>query len=106
MLLDALSFLVSGWLIKRTRAVEPAPAAVLVGTSVWAEIREGFRVVRTQPLLRALIAASAERISPIIALNKSDLAVPFERAGLRPMPSLQHPPCQAYYLVISRRYKA
>jgi predicted MFS family arabinose efflux permease len=57
-LLDALSFLVSGWLIKRTRAVEPAPAAVEVGTSVWAEIREGFRVVRTQPLLRALIAAA------------------------------------------------
>ena len=57
-LLDALSFLVSGWLIKRTRAVEPPPAAAVAGTSVWAEIREGFRVVRTQPLLRALIAAA------------------------------------------------
>ncbi|MDB5829412.1 MAG: GTPase RsgA [Variovorax sp.] len=31
-------------------------------------------------LARALIAAEAERITPIIALNKSDLAVPFERA--------------------------
>jgi MFS family permease len=56
--LDALSFLVSGWLITRTRAVEPAPAAVAAGTSVWTEIREGFRVVRRQPLLRALIAAA------------------------------------------------
>ena len=31
-------------------------------------------------LARALIAAEAERITPIIALNKSDLALPFERA--------------------------
>src|SRR6185295_20090278 len=34
-------------------------------------------------LARALIAAGAERITPIIALNKSDLAVPFERASKR-----------------------
>ncbi|MDQ0571661.1 ribosome biogenesis GTPase [Variovorax paradoxus] len=31
-------------------------------------------------LARALIAAQAQRITPIIALNKSDLAEPFERA--------------------------
>jgi MFS family permease len=55
--LDALSFLVSGWLIKRTRAVEP-PSAAVARASVWAEIREGFRVVWREPILRALIAAA------------------------------------------------
>ena len=57
-LLDALSFLVSGWLIARTRATEPPPA-VTARASVWTEIREGLRVVRRQPFLHALIAASA-----------------------------------------------
>jgi ribosome biogenesis GTPase len=37
-------------------------------------------------LARALIAAEAERITPIIALNKSDLVVPFERAWARLAP--------------------
>ena len=37
-------------------------------------------------LTRALIAAGAERITPVIALNKSDLAVPFERAWKRLAP--------------------
>jgi len=37
-------------------------------------------------LSRALIAAEAERISPIIALNKSDLVEPFERAWKRLLP--------------------
>ena len=37
-------------------------------------------------LTRALIAADAERITPVIALNKSDLAVPFERASQRLAP--------------------
>ena len=35
---------------------------------------------------RALIAAEAERITPIIALNKSDLVAPFERAWARLAP--------------------
>ena len=34
-------------------------------------------------LARALIAAEAERIAPLIALNKSDLVEPFERAWAR-----------------------
>ena len=38
------------------------------------------------PLARALIAAEAERIVPIIALNKSDLVAPFERAWARLAP--------------------
>ena len=37
-------------------------------------------------LTRALIAAGAERITPVIALNKSDLAVPFARAWQRLAP--------------------
>jgi ribosome biogenesis GTPase len=37
-------------------------------------------------LARALIAAEAERITPVIALNKSDLAVPFARAWERLAP--------------------
>src|SRR5262249_59027562 len=56
-LLDALSFLISGWLIKRTRAVEP-PVVTSARAGVWHEIREGFRVVSRQPLLRALLAAA------------------------------------------------
>ena len=56
---DALSFLLSGWLIGRTRAVEPPPARAVAGASVWADIREGFGVVWQEPVLRALIAAAA-----------------------------------------------
>ncbi|MDM0058442.1 ribosome small subunit-dependent GTPase A [Variovorax fucosicus] len=37
-------------------------------------------------LTRALIAAEAERIAPIIALNKSDLVAPFERAWAKLAP--------------------
>jgi ribosome biogenesis GTPase len=37
-------------------------------------------------LARALIAAQAERIVPVIALNKSDLVAPFERAWARLAP--------------------
>ena len=40
-------------------------------------------------LARALIAAEAEHITPLIALNKSDLAVPFERAWTRLAPYRQ-----------------
>jgi ribosome biogenesis GTPase len=37
-------------------------------------------------LARALIAAEAERIAPLIALNKSDLVDPFQRAWARLLP--------------------
>jgi ribosome biogenesis GTPase len=37
-------------------------------------------------LARALIAAEAERITPLLALNKSDLVEPFERAWARLLP--------------------
>ncbi|RYF84231.1 MAG: ribosome small subunit-dependent GTPase A [Comamonadaceae bacterium] len=39
-----------------------------------------------QQLVRALIAAQAQRITPIIALNKSDLAEPFGRAWAKLAP--------------------
>jgi hypothetical protein len=57
--IDALSFVVSGWLIKRTRATEAErpPAAARAG--VWREIHEGLRTVFAQPILRALMACSA-----------------------------------------------
>jgi MFS family permease len=58
-LLDALSFLASAFFIKRTRATETPPVRAIDRASVWAEIREGLRVVRGQPLLLALAAASA-----------------------------------------------
>jgi predicted MFS family arabinose efflux permease len=56
-LLDALSFAVSGWLINRVRKEEPAPTPA--HRSIWREIREGFRLVLAQPMLRAMMAASA-----------------------------------------------
>jgi ribosome biogenesis GTPase len=40
-------------------------------------------------LARALIAAEAERITPLVALNKSDLVEPFERAWRRLQPYQQ-----------------
>jgi ribosome biogenesis GTPase / thiamine phosphate phosphatase len=40
-------------------------------------------------LARALIAAEAERITPLVALNKSDLVEPFERAWGRLLPYQQ-----------------
>jgi MFS family permease len=58
-LLDALSFLLSAWLIKRTRAFEAAPAPSRARRGVWAEIREGLGLVLAHPLLRPLVACSA-----------------------------------------------
>ena len=57
-LVDAVSFLISGWLIKQTRADEaPRPAGVT--SSVWADVHEGLRAVLTSPVLRALMGCSA-----------------------------------------------
>ena len=57
--LDAVSFLVSGWLIKQTRAVEPPRARTDERSSMWSEIQEGLRAVFAQPILRALMGCSA-----------------------------------------------
>jgi ribosome biogenesis GTPase len=56
------------------------------------EIRTKLILIAAEPefsehqLARALIAAQAERITPIIALNKSDLVEPFERAWTKLAP--------------------
>ena len=57
--IDALSFLVSGWLIGRTRATEAERIAPAARPGVWHEIKEGLRTVFSQPILRALMACSA-----------------------------------------------
>jgi MFS family permease len=57
--IDALSFLVSGWLIGRTRATEAERVASTARRGVWHEIKEGMRTVFSQPVLRALMACSA-----------------------------------------------
>ncbi len=58
-LIDALSFLVSGWLIKRTRAREAPRTPAGARPGVWSEIHEGLRTVFAQPILRALMGCSA-----------------------------------------------
>ena len=57
--IDALSYLVSGWLITNTRTVEAARPAVAERAGLWREIHEGLRAVFAQPILRALMACSA-----------------------------------------------
>ena len=57
-LIDAVSFLVSGWLIKQTRA-EEAPRPAASAASVWGDVHEGLRTVLTSPILRALMGCSA-----------------------------------------------
>ncbi len=57
--IDALSFLASGWLIKRTRAAEAERPRGAARSGVWREIHEGLRMVFAQPILRALMACSA-----------------------------------------------
>jgi len=56
---DALSYLVSGWLITNTRTTEAARPAVADRAGLWREIHEGLRAVFAQPILRALMACSA-----------------------------------------------
>ena len=58
-LVDAVSFLISGWLIQQTRADESARVAAAKRTSVWADMREGLHTVVTSPILRALMGCSA-----------------------------------------------
>jgi MFS family permease len=57
-LIDALSFLASALLIKRIHAAETRPERK-PERRIWAEIREGLAIVRHQPVLLALAAASA-----------------------------------------------
>lgn len=59
-LLDALMFFLSGCMLSAIRLEEPRPASRSSGTTLWYEIREGLRAVRTHPILRwtaSLLAA-------------------------------------------------
>ena len=52
-------------------------------------------------LARALVAAEAERITPVIALNKRDLAEPFARAWARPEVTMRSWPTRTWSNTIS-----
>ncbi len=57
-LVDAASFLASGFLTARVQVVEAAPVPRGAGQSVWAEIGEGLRTVAREPILRTLAGAT------------------------------------------------
>jgi Na+/melibiose symporter-like transporter len=58
-LLDALSYVFSAFVLVRIRAVEPPPAPVAAQPQVWGELVDGLRVIRDNPLLRAIAVSSA-----------------------------------------------
>nr|MDQ3044293.1 MFS transporter [Chloroflexota bacterium] len=58
-LLDAISFLISAWLIGRIRVEEPPIDSRNGEHRIWREIGEGIGVVTRHPLLRALAASTA-----------------------------------------------
>jgi hypothetical protein len=58
-LLDAITLLISAWLIAWTKTTEVSRTYVGERTSVWREIREGLGAVFRQPVIRALMACSA-----------------------------------------------
>jgi predicted MFS family arabinose efflux permease len=55
LLLDALSYLISAALVASIRVVEPPPIPDAAGRPMLEQIREGLRVVRTTPVLFALV---------------------------------------------------
>jgi len=57
--IDAVSFVISAVLITRIRRPEPPPPAVSTREPVLKEIRAGIALVASDPVLRALTAASA-----------------------------------------------
>jgi MFS family permease len=57
--IDAVSYLLSGWLITRTRAREASRPPAAERPGVWREIHEGLRAVFAEPVLRAIMACSA-----------------------------------------------
>jgi len=56
---DAVSFLFSALFIGSIRRPEPAPSRKAERSSMWAEVREGLRLVLRDPLLRPLAISSA-----------------------------------------------
>lgn len=52
--LDAISFLLSGWMLKGIREEDQPQHSVRAEASIWAEIMEGLRLVWHNPVLRLL----------------------------------------------------
>lgn len=58
-LIDAFTFLCSGWFISRMRVDETARHHARTGHHFWREVREGFDTLWASPVLRATTASSA-----------------------------------------------
>ena len=58
LLLDALSFVFSAWMLRRIRAEEPPPAPVAQREHVWHDLSTGLRAIWADPLLRAMAGTS------------------------------------------------
>src|SRR5215212_6066759 len=59
LLLDALSFVFSAWMLRRIRAEEPPPAPPEQHQHIWRDLSTGLRVIWADPLLRAMAGTSA-----------------------------------------------
>jgi len=57
--IDAASFLVSGFTLSWIRSPEPAPAPNAARKALWLEIGDGLKVVTESPVLRSIAACSA-----------------------------------------------
>ncbi len=61
LVLDAISYLVSAFIVSLIRRPEPQPRPDATNNSIWSEIVTGLRLVTAHPLLRATAGASATR---------------------------------------------
>jgi len=59
LLLDALSFVFSAFMLRRIQAEEPPPAPVAQHEHVWRDLATGLRAIWGDPLLRAMAGTSA-----------------------------------------------
>lgn len=59
LLIDSLTFLLSGWFIGRIRHEEPRTARTRDDGHFWREVREGLQALISSPVLRAVTASSA-----------------------------------------------
>lgn len=59
LLIDAMTFLCSGWFITRISDKEAAPDLARRDRHFWREVREGFQTLFASPILRATTASSA-----------------------------------------------
>jgi MFS family permease len=58
LLLDALSFVFSAWMLMRIRAEEPPPAPPEQHQHIWRDLSTGLRAIWADPLLRAMAGTS------------------------------------------------